>query len=164
MTILTTFHSLPRVTLALAAAATLALGVPHAEAQDAASAAVKARQSHMQLYAYNLGILGGMARGLVDYDAATAQTAADNLSTLAHMDTRSYWLPGTAMGEQDGSNALPAIWEDGSDIGAKAGDLAAATEALQAAAGSDLAALQGAMGPLGAACSACHKSYRHSDE
>ena len=33
---------------------------------------VVARQSHMQLYAHNLGILGGMAQGKMDYDADAA--------------------------------------------------------------------------------------------
>lgn len=151
-----------KAALAIATAATLTVGAP-ALAQDAASAAVKARQSHMQLYAYNLGILGGMAKGAVEYDADAAQTAADNLATLATMNTYSYWLPGTAAGEIDGSKALAAIWEEGSDIGAKAGALGEAALAMKAAAGTDLAALQGAIGPLGASCGGCHKAYRQSD-
>lgn len=144
-------------------AATVLLTAAPALAMDA-NPAVKARQSHMQLYAYNLGILGGMAKGTVDYDAAAAQTAADNLAGLATMNTMSFWQPGTAMGEVEGSNALPALWSADSTAGKIAMDFAAAAQALQAAAGTDLASLQGAMGGVGAGCGGCHKAYRHSDK
>ena len=150
-----------RTLLALTATAVL-IGAG-AIAQGASHPAVKARQSHMQLYAYNLGMLGAMAKGDVAYDAEAAQTAADNLATLATMNTYSYWAPGTAAGEVDGSNALPAIWAEGSDVGAKAGALVDAAAGLKAAAGTDLAALQAAMGPVGGACGACHKAYRQSN-
>lgn len=129
-------------------------------AQDTVPAAVKARQSHMQLNAYNLGILGGMAKGAVAYDAEAASAAASNLATLATMNTSSYWAPGTSTDDIVGTKALPAIWEEGSDIGAKAAALATAAAAMAEAAGTDLAALQGAMGPLGGACGSCHKAYR----
>ena len=36
----------------------------------------------------------------------------------------------------------------------------AAAEAMSAAAGTDLASLQGAMEGLGGACGACHKAFR----
>lgn len=142
--------------------ATATLSTP-AFAQDAGEAAIKARQSQMQLYAYNLGILGGMAKGAVDYDAAMAQTAADNFAALANMNTGAHWLPGTSSDDVEGSNALAAIWQEGSDIGAKAGALATAATAMKEVAGVDLASLQGAMGALGASCGGCHKAYRQSD-
>lgn len=141
-----------------------ALSVAPVLAQDARAAAVKARQAHMQLYAFNLGTLVGMARGKIGYDAAAASAAASNLGALAGMQIGSYWLPGTAMGEIEGSNALPAIWESGSDVGTKAEALAEAVAGLQNAAGESLESLQAAMGPVGQACGGCHKSYRHSDK
>lgn len=74
--------------------------------------AVKARQSHMQLYAHNLGILGGMARGNIEYDAGAAQAAANNLAALSTLDQRSYWVPGTSNAELgEATRALPALWE-----------------------------------------------------
>ncbi len=126
--------------------------------------AVKARHAHMQLYAFNLGALGAMAKGEMDYDAATATAAANNLATLAKLDQSRYWAPGTSADEVEGSRALPAIWEKSEDVGQKAADLVAATEAMAAAAGDGVEAIQANMRDLGGACSACHKAYRQSDE
>ncbi len=71
-----------------------------------------------------------------------------------------YGVPGSDSDSVEGSRALPAIWADGSDIGAKAGALTDAAWAVQAAAATDLDALKAAMGPLGKACGACHETYR----
>ena len=64
-------------------------------ANPAAEAAVKARKAHMQLYAHNLGILGAMAKGEVDFDAEAAQSAAGNLVMLAGINEASYWVEGS---------------------------------------------------------------------
>ncbi|WP_136635590.1 c-type cytochrome [Pseudooceanicola onchidii] len=132
----------------------------HATAQDL-DKAVKARQAVMQLYAFNLGTLGAMAKGQMDYDAAVAQAAAGNIVKVSSQNQMAYWPQGSAVGEVEGSKALPAVWENMEDVGAKA---AALTEAaMQAEAATDLAGLQAAMGAMGGACGACHKSYRQSD-
>lgn len=122
--------------------------------------AVKARKAHMQLYAHNLGALGGMAKGEIDFDAGAAQAAADNLLTLVTMNQSSYWLPGTSndeLGEE--TRALPAIWADGSTIGAASKAMVDAATAMQAAAGS-LEGIQGAIGAVGKSCGGCHKPFR----
>ena len=54
----------------------------HASAEDLTKA-VKARQATMQLYAFNLGILGNMAKGSMDYNADVATEAAGNLVKLS---------------------------------------------------------------------------------
>lgn len=123
--------------------------------------AVKARKAHMQLYAHNLGILGGMAKGEVEYDADAASAAANNLAALTAFDQRSYWAPGTStdeLGEE--TRALPAIWQEGSKAGEIGGQLAEAAAALAAVAGDGQAALGPAMGGVGGACGACHKAYQ----
>ena len=142
---------------AVAALATAA-GAP-VIAQDALEGAVKARQAHMQLLSFNLGTLGGMARGNAEFDAAAAQAAADNLVTLSMMNQMPYWPAGSDSESVAGSRALPAIWTDLAGVGAKGADFAAAAAAMQAAAGS-LEGVQGAMGALGASCSGCHQAYR----
>jgi cytochrome c556 len=124
---------------------------------------VNARQATMQLYAFNLGVLGNMAKGATEYDADAASAAAGNLVKLSSQNQMAYWAPGTAEGEVEGSKALPAVWEDMAGVGAAAGDLKSAAMAMEAAAGTDLAALQGAMGALGGACGGCHKAYRASN-
>lgn len=126
-------------------------------------AAAKARQSHMQLYSFNLATLGGMAKDEIAYDVAAAQTAADNLAALASLSQAGYWLPGSDNESIEKTRALPAIWAEGSDIGMKGQAFVEAVMAMQVAAGADVDALKAAMGPLGGACGACHKSYRQSD-
>lgn len=125
--------------------------------------AVEIRQGHMLNYANQLGVIGPMAQGQAPYDAAAAQTAANNLFHLASINQSRYWLPGTAVGEHPDSAALPAIWENMADFEAKQQALLDAVTNLQSAAGTDLASLQGALGPVGQACGACHENYRQSE-
>ncbi len=126
--------------------------------------AVKARKAHMQLYAFHLGTLGAMAKDEAPYDAEAAQSAADAIATLAGLPQSGYWLPGSDNGSIENTRALPAIWAEGSDVGKKAQEFSAAVMAMQTAAGSGVDGLKAAMGPLGGACSACHKEYRQSDD
>lgn len=148
--------------LAAGVIGTAAIGDGHAD--KATLSAVKARQSLMSLQAFNIGLLGGMAKGDVEYDAAAASAAAGNLAALATMDQSRMWPPGSdnaTLGD-DVTEALPAIWAADSKIGADAMALAEATAALQAAAGEGLDALRGAIGPVGKACGSCHETYRQA--
>ena len=125
--------------------------------------AVKARQSHMQLYAHNIGILGAMAKGEAEYDADAASAAAGNLAALTKLNQMSYWPAGTSNAELgDETRALPAIWEEGGF--AKAIEIstamAAAADELAAAAGNGQAAIGGAIGPVGQQCGDCHKAFQ----
>jgi cytochrome c556 len=131
-----------------------------AVAQEARHPAVTARTSIMQLYANNLGQLGAMAKGEVEYDAEAAAKAAGNLALLVQLDQSTLWPQGTDNGAIDGTRALPDIWQNFPDVMAKGAALGEAVTVMQAAAGTDLASLQGAMGGLGGACTACHKAYR----
>lgn len=151
-----------RAILPLVIAAAGLAGPGAALAQDVPPA-VKARQAHMSLYAHNIGILGGMARGNIDYDAAAASAAASNLAALAALDQSTYWPPGTDSDTLMESRALPAIWENLPDVIEKAGALRGATEALAATAGDGLDAVRAGLGPVGQACGACHESYQLSD-
>lgn len=141
----------------LAVAATTAFAGGHAGPLDAA---IGARQAQMQLYAFNLGILGGMAQGKADYDAAAATAAANNLAALTKLDQSVMWPQGSDNAANENSRALPAMWENFPDVMAKGGALAAAADAMAAEAGNGLEALQANMGALGGACGACHKPYR----
>ena len=145
-------------TFALAVVAAVALPAV-AFAQDA-DPNVTARKALMNLYAYNLGVLGGMAQGRMAYDADLAASAATSLYHLSRSGSARMWPAGTDSMSMDGSRALPAIWDNMADFGARAGALRDASEAMMAAAGTDLASLQAAMGPLGASCGGCHQAYR----
>ena len=69
-----------------------------ASAQDAAvKGAITARQSLMKLYAFNLGTLGAMAQGKMDYDAEAASAALiDGLAygreSVSDMSGQRTWL------------------------------------------------------------------------
>lgn len=130
-----------------------------APAQDAETV-LNVRKSHMTLNGFNIGPLVAMTRGDIDYNAELAAGAAANLAALAAMDQSRIWAPGSGRPDFENSRALPAIWEDFEDVQAKMAGLAEATAALVPVAGDGLEALQAAMGPVGQACGACHRTYR----
>lgn len=124
------------------------------------NAAMSARQAQMQLYSFNLGYLGGVAKGEIAYDAEAAQAAANNLAALSTLSQRGYWLPGTDSDSLEGSRALPAIWEPGSTAQAEGMKLAEASAAMAAVAGDGVEAIQAQMRALGGSCGSCHELYR----
>ena len=138
----------------------LLLAAAPALADSHLAQAVKARQGIMNFYAMNLGVLGAMAKGDRAYDAAAATRAAANIAAVAGTDQSMLWPEGSDEMAMDGSRALPDIWANMGDVGAKAGDFVQAAMAMETAAGTDLAALQEGMKALGGACGACHKAYR----
>jgi cytochrome c556 len=142
--------------------ATLSVGAAVADNQsdNPFAAEIKARQAQMQIYAFNLGILGGMAKGKTEYNADAATQAASNIVNASAIHQPQAWAMGSDNASVSGTKALPALWENFPDAGAKSAELAAAALAMQAVAGEGHAAIGGAMGRLGAACSACHKAYR----
>ena len=148
-----------RIVTASVIALVAASGV--ATAQDAPFAReIKARQGIMVYRALQLGVLGAMAKGEMEYDAEKAQKAADALMASVQLDASMLWPAGSDNSANQASTALAAIWADGSDIGAKAGAMAEAAAAMQAAAGTGVEGLQGAMGAVGGACGGCHKAFR----
>ncbi|OSP54546.1 cytochrome c [Pseudoruegeria sp. SK021] len=155
------------LTSTIASLAIICIGAS-ASAQEALTdkqlaSAVAARQAHMDLNGFNLGILGAMAKTEVPYDAAVASAAADNLVALATgINQSAYWVEGSAAGSVEGSRALPAIWEDMAAFEAVEAKFAEATLAMQPAAGESLEALQAQMGVVGQTCNECHKTFRQS--
>lgn len=123
-------------------------------------AAVDARQAHMKQYGKNLGVLGGMLKGEVAYDAAAAQAAADKILELSTADQSGYWLPGTDSDSYEKTRAKPEIWAAGSTAMAKGQALAEAAKAMAATAGQGVEGIKAGMGGVGGACQACHKPYR----
>jgi cytochrome c556 len=76
------------------------------------------------------------------------------------------WFP-AGSGPQDGvkTHALEAVWKESDAFGQAAAKLTDAAAALDAAAQSgDLAAVRGAVPPLGAACKGCHERFRAKDD
>ena len=121
--------------------------------------AIDARQSHMTLYGFYLGPLGGMAQDRIPYDAAVAATAAANLAALANLDQAGYWVEGTDA-SVEGNRAKAEIWTDMAGFEAEQAKLADAATGLAAVAGDGLDAMKAAFGPVGQSCGSCHESYR----
>lgn len=142
--------------------ATVAFAENHVD--PAIEKAVKARISHMTLYAFNLGSLGGMALDKMAYDAETAARAASNLAALAAINQAGYWPQGSDSGAIEDVRAKPEIWEEMPKFTEHQQTLADVTAALAQAAGTDLDSLKAAFGPVGEACGSCHKAYRVSDD
>ncbi len=121
--------------------------------------AMAARQAHMGLYNFNLATLGGMAQEKIPYNAEQAAAAAANLAALSMLSQQGYWLPGSDS-SVEGSRLKVEVFSD-FETAAKIGqDLALASAALAEVAGTDLASLQGAIGPVGKACGDCHEAFR----
>lgn len=149
--------------LALIAAAALALSPLAAGAQSAADA-IKARQGYFSLLNVNMAPLAAMAKGDIAYDADVATLHAANLAALAQVNIVGLFPQGTDSDARFGETAaLPAIWADMADVGAKFQGLATAVAAMQGAAGAGRAELGGAVQQVGVACKACHDSYRSKE-
>jgi cytochrome c556 len=124
--------------------------------------AVQARQELMKEYGKNIGVLGGMAQGKIDYDATAAAAAADELVRISMIDQSAMWPADSdnfALGA-DATRAKPELWANFPDVTEKVEAVNATAILMAAAAGAGLDELRGAIGPLGQACGACHKAYR----
>ena len=124
--------------------------------------AVEARQGFMKVVAYNLGPLGAMAKGEMEYDADIAATNAANLEALSKMNNGAMWPAGSdngALGE-DKTRALPAAWAADSKVGEKHKAWIDASVELAEAAGNGLDALKPAVAAVGKSCGGCHDDYR----
>lgn len=122
--------------------------------------ALEARHGYMKMIAINMAALSGMARGDTAYDEDAASASAANIEALTHYDVTGLFVAGSANGEVEGSDALPAIWQDPERFGQRYAAL------REAAAGSAEAVRggQGNVGPalqkLGVACKDCHDDFR----
>lgn len=124
--------------------------------------AITARQAMFQLYSFNAGILGDMAKEKIPYDADIASEAANNLSAAANLGQSQFWPPGSDNAAEGNieTRAKPAIWETYPKITEKAEALKESVAALVPVAGNGLEALQGAIGDVGASCKSCHDDFR----
>lgn len=125
---------------------------------------IKARQSFMQVYAYNLGLLGDMAKGKSPYDSKIAQAAANNLKAANNMQNSTMWPKGSDA-NSDGLNkkltrAKPDIWTNYPKVKEKGKALKEALTRMAAVAGNGLGAVKENMGAVGKGCKGCHKSFR----
>lgn len=147
---------------AMGAVATIAIGLTGgaAFAEDPYENQLKARKGQFNLLALNVGVLGGMARGNVEYDAALAEAAAENIVAIAAINQTPLWPEGSDEMSIDETRAKPEIWENFGDFAAKWAAVGTAAEGLPAAVSSGAEGIGPALGPLGGTCKDCHDTYR----
>lgn len=153
-------------TLKSAILATAAFGFAAAPvfADKAAEKAIGARKAQMQLYSFNIGQLGAMAKGEVDYDAAVAKAAADNLAAVSALNGMAMWPQGTDSTAMPGKTRAKAeAWTTWPAIAKDSEALVKASADLAAVAGDGLDALRGGIGAVGKSCGGCHKAYREEE-
>lgn len=147
-----------RFLLAAAIAAAPFAAVAEDSPQDIA---LEARQGYFQMLGANMGTLAGMAKGDVAYDEAQAVLAATNINALSRYFVPMHFIDGTSNADlADDTEALPAIWTDRAGFEQKFADLQKAADGIPEA----VKGGQDKVGPvvqaLGAACKACHDTYR----
>lgn len=117
---------------------------------------LKARQSFMQVYAYNLGLLGAMAKGGAEYDAEIANSAAK-------MENSPMLSAGSGAdddGLADKTRAKAEIWSSFPEVGEKHKNLTTALTNMAEQAGIRLDAVKANMGTVGDGCKGCHENIR----
>lgn len=155
-----------RMVMGLLAAMMLSTSVSESFAAEATDKTVKARRAYYQVVLSSAGPLFGMLKGKVPYDAAKAQTFADNLKLISQIKNGHLWPKGSDNANpalKGQTRALPAIWAAGSDVGAKGKAWREAIAKLADVAGKGKDAMTAQMKAVGATCSACHKAYRAKD-
>ncbi|WP_421702716.1 c-type cytochrome [Aliiroseovarius sp.] len=129
-------------------------------AADMVEDTIAARQGYYKLLGANMGVLAGMAKGEIDYDSSSAQTAADNMVTLTSYNLGHLYVPGTSADDSDKTRALAKIWEDFPGVQEKGAAYVKAAMAMQEVAGAGKGEMAGALGALGGSCKGCHDAYR----
>ena len=139
----------------------LTLAAPGFAGKDPLKNAIKARQGEMQLRAFNVGPLFGMAKGKIDYDADLAKKLAGNLKLMLDLDNGRAWVKGSDIDSYMGdTTALPKIWTTYPEISKYGKKYVAAVNELAAVAGDGRDALKSKMGAVGKSCKGCHDEFR----
>lgn len=147
-----------RSLLAVAALAGLLVSLPAAAQFRNAEAAVKYRQSVMQVQAYHFGRIANMAQGRAPFDARLAAEDAALLDTIDKLPFVAFVDGSDKVGN---TRAKPEVWKDRAKFDAAASKLQEEVAKLNAAAKTgSLDAIKAAVGGVGGACKACHDAYQ----
>ena len=137
------------------------LAGPLVAADDPLLKAIKARQGEMQLRAFNVGPLFGMAKGKIEYDAEVATRLVKNLQLLIEVDMGRAWPQGSDNANYSGkTTALPEIWSTYPEISDYGKRYIEAVKKVAAVAGNGRDALKSEIGGLGKTCKGCHDEFR----
>ncbi|WP_299923780.1 cytochrome c [uncultured Pelagimonas sp.] len=141
-----------RIVVFLVAACLGSVALAHGGVKNAA---VMARMEAMKSIGDAMKVMGTMAKGKTDFNAATARAAAADVARFAAQTPALFKAP-----EDDPkTEALPAIWERFEDFTTKAQETERLAHGL-AQTVETKADLDAGLMLLGASCKACHKEYR----
>ncbi|HRC38305.1 MAG TPA: cytochrome c [Rubrivivax sp.] len=143
--------------LILAAVIGLTTALPAAAQFKNAEAAIKYRQSVMQVQNHHLGRIFAMVNGRMPFDAKVAAEDAALLDTIDKLPFVAF-IDGTDKGE---TNAKSEIWKQRARFDAAALKMQEDVAKLNAAAKTgSLDAIKAAAGAVGQSCKACHDDYQ----
>ena len=114
---------------------------------------VKARMELMMTIKKATAVIGGMAKGKIEFDAQKATEAKAVLARAAARIDSAFEQPAT----DPLSEARPDIWQDRDGFAAKTDEFEAAATALDV---TSLENLRAGLGDIGKSCGGCHKAYR----
>lgn len=140
-----------RVTKALVAVLIVSAGVAFAGKSTDPDA--KARQDLMDSNGMNTGILGDMAGGKAEFDAAKAEAAKAAIIENAGKIPEAFKGQGTDA-ESKAKPEVWANWDEFLEYGAKLGAAATALDATS------LEGVQAGMAGLGGSCKECHTEFK----
>lgn len=147
---------------AIALVALTFLGATGVQSADLFKAedAVKYRQSIYQIFAAQTGVMGGMVKGDLPFDAAEINKRAQNIAKVAPMLGETYF-PATR--DVKGTKLKPGAWNNMEGMQAKGETFGKALGELIAASAEsdfDLKKARPAVGALLQGCKGCHDDFR----
>ena len=129
-------------------------GIAYAESK-AADPDVKARQNLMQSNGGAMGVLSGMAKGEVAFDAAAAEAAKQALIANAAGIEAAF----TNNASDPENKSKPEVWTNWEGFLADAKAMADAAAALDA---TSLDGVKAGLGAIGGTCKDCHTEFKAS--
>lgn len=150
-----------RPLLALGLSATLALPLAAQAAEP--DEAIEYRQSALRVLAWQLGPMGAMAKGEIDYDAEVFASRAANLAAVAPLPWEGF-MEGTLRDDGHGveTEALAKIGDDWEGFHERRDTFIeeANTLAKMVENGEEFADLRQQVGAVADSCKGCHDNYR----
>lgn len=149
----------PLFALSLSAALLLPITAQAADPEDA----IEYRQSALHVMAWQLGPLGAMAQGDIDYDEDVFAARTANLSAVAGLPWEGF-MEGTLRGDDHGADtdALAVIADNWDDFEERQSSMQQEIDTLAQLSedGADFADLRRQVGAVANSCRSCHDEYR----
>jgi cytochrome c556 len=142
--------------ISLMLVATTGATAKEAQSEKQAKAAIKYRQAILRLVVSNMGTLGGMAKGVIPFNAEKVNTNGMRIGQLSNMMPDYFAIDTTKFDLS--TDALPKIWDNMDDFKSKIKTLQSAASGLQKV--TDEAGFKSAFGDLRKSCKGCHDEYK----